>query len=534
MSAANCTGRGPGVGGLPRHDPGAVRLAPHGTLRRGLSRSGASLLIQRFNNLRNAVLAFVLLPLLGVLIALGVLALRGFEQQVELRIQEDVELVARSIQGPISAALIRRDAVDVQQALNSAFQLEQVFGVYVYDFRGDLVATSGPRSPSLDRRQEARLITVTGSRGAFERRQGREVFSFFLPLTDAGGRIVGLLQITRDVTRFQAYIAQMRWQGGVAIGLLSLLFLLVVLVGHHRAVGRHVGRLAGAMHSIGAGARGLRVPEQGPQELRLLATTMNEMLQRREDSERALEAQRVRRAELEEQLRHSEKLAAIGQLAAGVAHQLGTPLGVIAGRAQRARRGLPPDSRTAAEMESLLAELGRVENIVRQLLNFARRNPLHRREIALPALVADVVSRVRMGGQRPEVRVDTAASDAPGAVSVQADPARLEQALANLLENAIHAASERVVVGWRRITGDAREMLEIAVTDDGPGIAPEHVDRLFEPFFTTKPVGEGTGLGLAVAQAAIAAHGGELRLDRDWQAGTRFVVTLPLSEGPDR
>lgn len=483
-----------------------------------------------FNSLRTAVLAFVLLPLLAVLVALGMLGLREFERQMELRMQEDIELVARSIRLPISAAIARRDTANVQQALDSAFQLEQVFGVYVYDSNGERVATSGPRSPSLERRREARLITATGSQGAFDERHGREVFSFFLPLTDAGGRIVGLLQTTRDVTRFHAYIAQMRWQGGVAIVLLSLIFLLVVLVGHHRAVGRHVSRLAGAMEKVGTGARGLRVPEQGPQELRLLATTMNEMLERREDSERALDVQRAQRAELEEELRQSEKLAAIGQLAAGVAHELGTPLGVIAGRAQRARRGVPEGSRTAVEMERLLAELGRVEHIVRQLLNFARRNPLNRREIALPSLMADVISRVRIGVPRPEIEIRVTPGDAAGTLVIQADPARLEQALGNLLENAIHAARKRVTITWRRIDEDARAMLEITVADDGPGIADAHVEHLFEPFFTTKPTGEGTGLGLAVAHVAIEDHGGDIRLDRAWSSGTRFVITLPLPE----
>ncbi len=488
-------------------------------------------MMMSLNNLRNAVLAFVLLPLLGVLVALGMLALREFEQQMELRMQEDIELVARSIQLPISTAMVRRDALDVQQALDSAFQLEQVFGVYVYDARGDLVATSGPRSPSLDRRHEARLITATGSQGAFDDRHGREVFSFFLPLSDAGGRIIGLLQITRDVTRFKAYLAQMRWQGGVAIGLLSLVFLLVVLIGHHRAVGRHVTRLAGAMHRVGQGERGLRAPEQGPQELRHLATAMNAMIARREDSDRALETQRAQQAELEEKLRQSEKLAAIGQLAAGVAHELGTPLGVIAGRAQRARRRVAEDARAAAEMDSLLTELGRVEHIVRQLLNFARRNPLNRRAVAIGALVADVVSRVRMSSRRPQIPVIIEAvgtAEAAAQQTLSVDPLRLEQALGNLVENAIHAAREQVWVRYGPIGPEADPKLEIAVIDDGPGVAAADADRLFEPFFTTKPGGEGTGLGLAVAQAAIADHGGDLRLDRDGTPGSRFTITLPV------
>ncbi|MCA1788993.1 MAG: hypothetical protein LC667_03795, partial [Thioalkalivibrio sp.] len=102
----------------------------------GRSDPGQSMSLS-FNNLRNAVLVLVLLPLLAVLVALGMLALREFEQQMELRMQEDIELVARSIRLPISAAMVRRDAMDVQQALDSAFQLEQVFGVYVYDSHGD-------------------------------------------------------------------------------------------------------------------------------------------------------------------------------------------------------------------------------------------------------------------------------------------------------------------------------------------------------------------------------------------------------------
>lgn len=494
-------------------------------------------MLLRLNNLRNAVIAFVLLPLLGLLVALGLLGLREFEQQMELRMQEDIELVARSIRLPISTAMVRRDALDVQQALDSAFQLEQVFGVYVYDSDGQLVATSGPRSPSLERRREARVITEGGSQGAFDERQGREVFSFFLPLTDAGGRIIGLLQITRDVTRFQAYIAQMRWQGGLAIGLLAAVFLMVVLIGHYRAVGRHVSRLVGAMRRVGDGTRGLRVPEQGPQELRLLATTMNEMIQRREDSERALEAQRARRAELEEKLRQSEKLAAIGQLAAGVAHELGTPLGVIGGRAQRARRALPEDSPASAEIRSLLGELRRVEHIVRQLLNFARRNPLNTREIVVPALVSDVVARVGVGAGRREIEIETGPGNSAGedsALVLRADPARLEQALGNLIENAIHAGSQRVRVDWRQVVKDGRPMVEIGVADDGPGIAEEDVDQIFEPFFTTKPAGQGTGLGLAVAHAAVEDHGGDLRLDREWQPGARFVITLPAAEGEAR
>lgn len=485
----------------------------------------------RINNLRNAVLAFVLVPLLGVLLGLGLLGLREVEREMERRLQDDVELIARSIQLPISQAMARRDEGSVQQALDSTFQLEQVFGVYVYDSGGSLLATSGPRSPSLDRRRDARQITATGSQGAFDQRRGREVFSFFLPLSDAGGRIIGLLQVTRDVSPFTAYLARIRGQGAAAIGVLALIFFLVVVIGHHRAVGRHVTGMTTAMKRMGEGIPGQRVPAEGPQELRLLADSMNQMILRREQFEHALEVQRAQQAELRERLRQSEKLAAIGQLAAGVAHELGTPLGVIGGRVQRARRGLEGDGRADSELQGVLGELGRVDHIVRQLLDFARQSPINRSPVRVSVLVTEVVDRVRMGVSRPTVTVELVPPKTAGSDCVQGDRARLEQAIGNLVENALHAARARVSIVWTWVQKTSGNEWELAVTDDGEGVPEAQRHRLFEPFFTTKPVGWGTGLGLALAHAAVADHGGRIWLDPRWKQGSRFVMRLPVDAG---
>ncbi|MFW5724450.1 MAG: two-component sensor histidine kinase, partial [Halochromatium sp.] len=137
--------------------------------------------MQRFNSLRNAVLLFVLLPLLGILVAVGMLGLREIEGQMMRRLQDDIELVARSIRLPIAAAMVRDDIDAVHAALDSVFQIDQVFGAYVYDSAGERVATSGPRSPLLERRRDARAVTAEGTQGSVEERRGREVFSFFLP-----------------------------------------------------------------------------------------------------------------------------------------------------------------------------------------------------------------------------------------------------------------------------------------------------------------------------------------------------------------
>ncbi|WP_296806609.1 ATP-binding protein [Thiocapsa sp.] len=465
------------------------------------------------NNLRGAVIAFVLLPLLGVLIVTGALGLRELEQQMLQRMQEDIELVARAIRLPVAAAMVRTDIEAAQQALDSAFEIDQIFGAYVYNDAGERVASRGPRSPLLERRREARAVTAEGTQGSFDERRGRAVFSFFLPLFDPAGQVVGLLQVTRDVGGFRAYLAQLRWIGGIGIGALAAVFLIVVLVGHHRAVGRHVRALTAAMQPIGSGEPGLRVPTRGPRELAVLGVGINAMIARWEASEQRLQEQRLAQAALEQALLQSEKLAAVGRLAAGLAHELGTPLGSVAGRAQRAARRLPENAPARAELKTLMEELGRVERIVRQLLDFTRRNPAVRRWVDLPGLLTGLVERLRHADPDAarQLRIDCRVAPTAGPIIVPGDPLRLEQAIGNLLDNAVQAAHSEVRATCRSI-GD---QVELRICDDGPGVDPGIVDRLFEPFVTTKPVGQGTGLGLAVARAAILEHGGELILEGD-------------------
>lgn len=476
-------------------------------------------------SLKTAIILLVLVPLLTILAAVGLLGLREFEQQMETRMQEDLERVARLVRLPVSTAMLRGDVEDVQQALDSVFELEHVIGVYVYAADGELVANSGARSPLLERRREARKITEEGTQGAYADRHGQEIFSVFLPLSDPAGRIVGLLQMTRDVSHLRAYVQMRYWQGAAAIFLLGLALLLMVLLGHYYAVGRHVQRLAQAMGRVGAGERGLSVPVQGPGELRELAIAMNTMIRGRETSEQALVMQQRQKIELEERLRQAEKLAAIGRLAAGVAHQLGTPLGVIAGRVQRARRRLESDSPAVRELDLLATELHRIEHIVRQLLNYARRNPLQYRSIQLAPWLADIAGRVQFSHANATLRLELMPLDsAPDHLC--ADPNRLEQAIGNLLTNALQAARDCVSLQWGTQTPNH---LFIQVTDDGPGLGQADHERLFEPFYTTKASGEGTGLGLAIAHAAIMEHGGDLTLmDATTTTGTGFRVILPL------
>ncbi|SEQ29986.1 His Kinase A (phospho-acceptor) domain-containing protein [Ectothiorhodospira magna] len=472
-------------------------------------------------SLRTAVLGFVLFPLLLVIMLAGWSGLRSLESQVELRMQQDIELVARAIQLPLSDALTHDRRSRIQQALDSAFRIDQVYGAYVYDESGELIAASGPRSPSMERRRDARLATVTGTHGAYDDRGGDQVYSFFMPLTDAGGRINGLLQVTRHGSDFRDDLAQVRSRALLALGALSLLLLAVVFWGHQRAVGRHVDCLLAVMERVGQGDRLIRAQPAGPHELRLLTEAMNRMLEGIHRSGVELEIQRRRQANLEARLRQSEKLAAIGRLAAGVAHELGTPLGVINGQAQRALRHVPANGKSGKALINIRREVQRMDRIVRQLLDFGRCNPSRTRPEPVGRLVKAALFQVADEIQQAQVALTVLTQD-DGPV-LPMDRPRLEQALTNLLRNALHEG-RRVQVSWD-IVGDH---LELRVDDDGPGIDPAHHRHLFEPFFTTKPVGSGTGLGLSVAHSAVTEHQGDIVVMDSPLGGARVVIRLPM------
>ena len=233
---------------------------------------------------------------------------------------------------------------------------------------------------------------------------------------------------------------------------------------------------------------------------------------------------------LERNLVRAEKLATIGTLAAGVAHEMGTPLGIISGRAEQllgrvveGEAGEP----SRKNLSSIMSQVDKVSKTIRQLLDFARVRPIDA-ELVPPAQATQSAAallehRFRNGKVMLEV-------EAPASVrSVSADPGQLEQVLVNLMMNACDACAEggRVCV---RVT-DRGESVVFEVKDDGAGIPPEQLSLVFDPFFTTKKRGQGTGLGLSIAADIVKNHGGILEIESAVAEGTTIRVILPGAAG---
>ena len=224
-----------------------------------------------------------------------------------------------------------------------------------------------------------------------------------------------------------------------------------------------------------------------------------------------------------EQLRHAERLNVIGTLAAGVAHELGTPLNVIAGCAEIiADETTDEGARRRTSM--ILGQVDKISAIVRKLVDFGHRGGVQRKDIDLRAL-ADAT--IEMLGSTTRKRDSSILLDG-SSVHVDGDAAELEQVLSNLILNALQAM-ERGTVRVRVSTVDSggQRLARLEVEDNGCGIAPENLARIFDPFFTTKGVGEGTGLGLSVAFGIVRDHHGTIEVRSELGRGSCFTVLLP-------
>jgi PAS domain S-box-containing protein len=239
------------------------------------------------------------------------------------------------------------------------------------------------------------------------------------------------------------------------------------------------------------------------------------------------------RKELEEQLHQTERLAELGTLASGMAHEIGTPMNVILGRAEFLQRKTK-DPDTAKGLQTIIDQVERITRIMNQLLTFARRRPIERRPTNLNKVVEDTLEMVRERCKRHCIQLKT--DLAPALPLVHADPDQIGQVILNLAINAFHAIGNEGILRVRTAAaavlqgsgGAPAGMVDLSIADSGHGIAPEDLDKIFIPFFTTKEAGKGTGLGLTVVHGIVQEHGGQIRVESEIQKGTTFHILLPI------
>ncbi|MDD3846988.1 MAG: ATP-binding protein [Syntrophorhabdaceae bacterium] len=230
------------------------------------------------------------------------------------------------------------------------------------------------------------------------------------------------------------------------------------------------------------------------------------------------------RSKLEEQLRHADRLATVGQLAAGVAHELNEPLGHILGFAQLAQKCPDLPTQARADIGKILSTSLYAREIVRKLLIFARQIPPLKGKVDVNHLVAEVLNFLESRFASNGVKVVCRFS--PDLPEIDADASQLKQVFVNLIVNALQAMPDG---GDLRLKtkGESRK-ISVVVEDTGAGMEQEVLDKIFTPFFTTKEIGLGTGLGLPVSHGIIASHQGTIRVESSAGKGTVCTIELPV------
>jgi signal transduction histidine kinase len=245
--------------------------------------------------------------------------------------------------------------------------------------------------------------------------------------------------------------------------------------------------------------------------------------QRLAESYRTLSAQSDQILEIEEQLRRADRLSTLGELSAGLAHEIRNPLGSIRGTAEILKDGVAPDDPRHEFAEILVKEVDRLNLVLENFLRFARQAPLEGGACNLNALVREVLDLTRRQAERCNVAVVVRQAELP---LLAGDSGQLRQVLLNLVLNALQAMPDggQLTIATRRADGRA----EVVIADTGPGIPAGDEARIFKTFMTTRP--EGTGLGLPISQRIVASHGGQISVANMPGAGATFTVALPCPQ----
>lgn len=330
------------------------------------------------------------------------------------------------------------------------------------------------------------------------------------PLYSHSGRIVGILYVGARQASFLELVHAFNARISL-IALASILLATMIAIPISRSITRPIAQLAEANEKVARGDRTVTVPVEGTGELRILARSFNSMVEKLRTTE--------------QQLIQSEKLASVGQLSAGVAHEINNPLGTILLYSDIMQKELPTGDSRRDDLQMIIDEATRCKTIVSDLLNFARRNDMLTQTTDVNALLEDTVEDIATQPVFEQVEI-TRHLD-PALSSIQADAAQLREVFINIMTNAAEAMEGD---GSLTITTEAAadDMIKIAFQDTGCGIPEENLSKIFTPFFTTKPIGKGTGLGLAIVYGIIKMHRGQIYVDSEVGVGTTFTVTLPV------
>ncbi len=371
---------------------------------------------------------------------------------------------------------------------------------------------------------------------------GRDFLVTYLPITTDRGRL-GAIELSKSLDDLHGYVQEsLRRSALLMVATVASGLLLMALLGS-LWINRPVRKLAEQAERIGSGDFSTAVDVTGRDELAGLALAIDRMRCQLAASRQAEKEANEAKLQALEKLRHTERLATLGHLSAGMAHELGTPLNVISGRAKLISQQELSAEETSRSARIIGEQAERMSTIIGQLLDFARRGQARKQPVELGGLIKGVTELLAPTCRKQAVELNWPGSE--NAVIVNADPGQLQQVLLNLAMNGIQAMPDGGILTLRLKreenpvrpdsgTTETGLWCAVQVEDQGQGISSEDLPHIFDPFFTTKDVGQGTGLGLSIAYGIVEEHGGWIDVAANPGQGSIFSVFLPETQGGEK
>ena len=352
--------------------------------------------------------------------------------------------------------------------------------------------------------------------GAYDASKSRQGFRYLL-LSSYETRLRSLEETRRTIVGLSL--------AGIVLGAAAVWYFL-------KRITQPLRELRDLAEAVGLGDFSRKITRFSNDECGELAEEFNEMTSKLQSSRSELEKTVSTLKNTQAQLVQSEKLSAVGQFVAGVAHELNNPLTTVIGFAD-VLSSEETNEKNRRHLDLVVKSAHRCHKIVHSLLSFARQHAPERRIVQVNALVDDVIDIMAYDLRTSNITIVKEFGDE--LPSLLADAHQLQQVFVNILSNARQAIEPfrrdgKIIVRTRSVGG----LIRIELEDNGPGIRAESLTKIFDPFFTTKPVGKGTGLGLSLSYGIIQEHGGKITVQSEVGHGAMFIIELPIAEGPAR
>ena len=479
----------------------------------------------------------VLLYLVGLLLIVGLFSYLTIRQEKRIALaehQRHASDLAAAIQSSLDEPASDNDENALQRIITrSTHEIQHVRIRWVNLYAG----VDGDQRPSVPQEMIVSRSEVTTVRTTDA--TGRDVLYTYVPVAGgsdpSGGDDGRRIEVSApDISPWQ------RFRSSVVSSLLALVGVavlsgIVILVGGVMMVGRPLEELIAKVQRVGRGDFDHPLQPRSHDELGRLAVALNDMCEQLTSQHAELDSATAARIATLEQLRHSDRLNTVGRMAAGIAHEIGTPLNVVSGRAELIASGELSEQKCRQSALVIKSESQRIAKIIRGLLDFARQSTPHPHLQSLNEIIEATATLMQPLAAKNQAEIVLEMPDVP--LNGDVDAGQIQQVLTNLMINAIQstdgegrvtiALSDEVTRPPENPAAAPCLYRTIAIKDNGSGISKDDLEHLFEPFFTTKDVGHGTGLGLSISHGIVHEHGGWIDVQSELGRGSCFSIFLP-------